>query len=344
MSDLVAAFLAESAAGLAGLKAQLAAMQRDGQNHGGRPDVVGGARRVFAVAADACARLGLPQTAELAKAAETALADFGDDKAVLSADAVGLVELALDRIRLALQSFEATAQDPPADNAILVAALGGMAAAGDAASASDRRHANAPGGAAALIAQLDGMVAGLATTHASLAAAIDDETAAPRPAEAPAKIEAGAAFLVFLAGVRLAAPLSRVAWLEDLPRSGVDRRGDRATVRRNGAALPVLVMGAAPADATVIVCKHGDVTAGLVVDRIVDIARGWDDFAMEIGAPGALGRLTVDGEAIRVIDVDYYLEQARPGWRADGETAPGAAAATPGARLAAALARKSGGS
>jgi two-component system, chemotaxis family, sensor kinase CheA len=137
---------------------------------------------------------------------------------------------------------------------------------------------------------------------------------------------------------RMAIPLARVARLEELPRSVLERVGHELLVQYRGEIMPVLELSslvverrtaprrAATATATaiatdiiqVIVFSHDGAHVGLIVDQIVDIIEQTLGEMRPPGRPGVLGSVVIAGRVTELLDVEAALQRAQPGaaWRA----------------------------
>ncbi|HEV2641532.1 MAG TPA: chemotaxis protein CheA [Candidatus Elarobacter sp.] len=124
--------------------------------------------------------------------------------------------------------------------------------------------------------------------------------------------------LLFDAGASAlqAVPLSRVARLEEIPASRIERADGRYVVQYRGSLLPVVA--ASPAvnvtsgqTRAVIVFNDGPASFGLAVNEIRDIVE--DHLTIELGParPGVLGTAVIGGAAAEIIDVAYFGECSR---------------------------------
>lgn len=131
---------------------------------------------------------------------------------------------------------------------------------------------------------------------------------------------------------RVAIPLSRVARLEELPASDVERlSGGMEMARYHGQLLPLVrvasvlasrphatealtqaLQAAAGASLSVVVTTHARTRVGLVVDAILDIAEV--DFALqrETRRPGVLGSMVVQSRATEFLDVEGTVRAVHP--------------------------------
>ncbi|NBD09530.1 hypothetical protein GTY96_11155 [Corallococcus sp. c25j21] len=131
---------------------------------------------------------------------------------------------------------------------------------------------------------------------------------------------------------RVAIPLSRVARLEELPASDVERlSGGMEMARYHGQLLPLVrvasvlasrqgatetltqaLQAAAGASLSVVVTSHAETRVGLVVDAILDIAEV--DFALqrETRRPGVLGSMVVQSRATEFLDVEGTVRAVHP--------------------------------
>lgn len=149
-----------------------------------------------------------------------------------------------------------------------------------------------------------------------------------RQAAEDANTESGSltSLLLFDAGNEstMAVPLSLVARLEEVPRSNIERSGDRLVVQYRGDLLPLL-----PVDGSygrpeldpqpVIVFSEGQQSMGLMVDQIQDILEERLVIRMQSRRIGVLGTAIVNGKATDIVDTNHYVMQANPAWFTETE-------------------------
>ncbi|MFB1481557.1 chemotaxis protein CheA [Corallococcus sp. RDP092CA] len=131
---------------------------------------------------------------------------------------------------------------------------------------------------------------------------------------------------------RVAIPLSRVARLEELPASDVERlSGGMELARYHGQLLPLVrvasVLEARPGAAgqlardvrlalgeslSVVVTTHADTRVGLVVDAILDVAEVELALQRETRRPGVLGSMVVQSRATEFLDVEGTVRAVHP--------------------------------
>jgi two-component system chemotaxis sensor kinase CheA len=133
---------------------------------------------------------------------------------------------------------------------------------------------------------------------------------------------------------RMALPLSRVARLEELPRSALERTGHELVMQYRGEIVPMIELSmvvverravlrspAPPPDdiMQVIMFSHDGGRIGLIVDQIIDIVEQTLGEARPAARPGVLGSVVIAGRITELLDVDAVLRRAQPGaaWRAE---------------------------
>lgn len=139
------------------------------------------------------------------------------------------------------------------------------------------------------------------------------------------------ALLLFRAGEgsTKAAPLARVARIEETSAAALERSDGRSVLQYRGRLMPVVGVDAQPifsGDARstpLLVFTRGDSSIGLKVDEIVDIVDAPVANDLKAGAIGSRGSLIVAGQATELIDIDFFWS------RAHGEPEPVARAAAP---------------
>jgi two-component system, chemotaxis family, sensor kinase CheA len=136
-------------------------------------------------------------------------------------------------------------------------------------------------------------------------------------------------------GGRMALAMSRVARLEEFPRSVVERVGGREVVQYRNEILPLIELAtalperrtgnrppvdgeqaAAPEHLQVIVASSGGRRLGLVVDRVIDIVEESLEGLRPASRAGVRGCAVIRGRVTEVLDVDAVLQRAEA--RAEG--------------------------
>jgi two-component system chemotaxis sensor kinase CheA len=127
-------------------------------------------------------------------------------------------------------------------------------------------------------------------------------------------------------GGRMAIPLSMVARLEEFDRSAVEKTGSQYVVQYRGEILPLLFLysaldgngtqeGNVQAAETrkdsekiqvVVYTDHGR-SAGLVVDRILDIVESDEVVQSKLAREGTLGMMVTQGRVTELLDVEAVL-------------------------------------
>jgi two-component system chemotaxis sensor kinase CheA len=120
---------------------------------------------------------------------------------------------------------------------------------------------------------------------------------------------------------RLGVPLSMVTRLEEVPRSAVERVGQREVVQYRGQLLPLsrlsgLLGSHAPTDddeqLKVIVYTQGRRSVGLVVDAVVDIATEAPKSRGEVSEYGISGVAVVQERVTELLDMEQAIMAADP--------------------------------
>lgn len=138
-----------------------------------------------------------------------------------------------------------------------------------------------------------------------------------------------AAILMFRAGGKqpFAVPLGLVARLEQIPTERIERSSGELVTQYRGRLMPLMPVSGRIVDERdshpVLVFADGDHSMGLVVDEIVDVVEDRLHVELSSTRPGLLGSAVVAGQATDVIDIAYWLSQARRDWFA-GRTGAGA--------------------
>jgi two-component system chemotaxis sensor kinase CheA len=127
---------------------------------------------------------------------------------------------------------------------------------------------------------------------------------------------------------RMAIPLSRVARLEELPRTVLERVGHELLVQYRGEIMPVVELSSLlverrsperigppmpPSDMIqVVVFSHAGAHIGLVVDQILDIVEDSLANPRPPGRRGVLGSVVIAGRVTELLDVEAVLQHAHP--------------------------------
>jgi two-component system chemotaxis sensor kinase CheA len=127
-------------------------------------------------------------------------------------------------------------------------------------------------------------------------------------------------------GGRMAIPLSLVARLEEFERSAVERTGRQSVVQYRGEILPLIFLysalnakggqegnleasesrGDSEKIQVVVYSDHGR-SAGLVVDRILDIVETDEAVQAKLARKGTLGSMVTQGRVTELLDVEAIL-------------------------------------
>jgi two-component system chemotaxis sensor kinase CheA len=124
---------------------------------------------------------------------------------------------------------------------------------------------------------------------------------------------------------RLAVPLSLVARLEEFPRNSIEHAGGCQVVQYRDHILPlvplrdVLEPGAPnldhpPDPVQVVVFNDGDLSVGLVVDQILDVAEEAVTVRQKSGRKGLLGSAVVGKRVTDFLDLNHVLHAAAEDW------------------------------
>ncbi|MDQ2889467.1 MAG: chemotaxis protein CheA [Gemmatimonadota bacterium] len=157
---------------------------------------------------------------------------------------------------------------------------------------------------------------------ASLAVRAGTETSSTSVTAAPAAAAAAAArsdsLLLFGVGPDAvqAVRLSLVARLEDIPYERLENAGGTRMVQYRGTLLPIVPASAsvtftAGRSNSVIVFNEGSASFGLAVSEIRDIVEEVVKLEVPSTRPGVLGTAVIAGAATDVLDVAYFMNQAR---------------------------------
>ena len=121
--------------------------------------------------------------------------------------------------------------------------------------------------------------------------------------------------------------LANVQRLEEFDATRVERAGSAEVVQYRDRIMPLMHLGKVlfgqpppayvrqdgqPATLQVIVCQREGQTAGLVVDRLIDIVEARVDLAPEGRRHGVLGSAVVQGRVVEMVDVAAVLGEALP--------------------------------
>ncbi|HET8995134.1 MAG TPA: chemotaxis protein CheA, partial [Acetobacteraceae bacterium] len=124
MDDLLADFLTETNESLAELDLALVTLERTPDD----ADTLSQIFRLVHTIKGTCGFLGLPRLERVAHAAESVLGKVRDRKLAVTPDVVSQVLVALDRIKAIVAELGSTANEPPGDDAALIATLEQIAA------------------------------------------------------------------------------------------------------------------------------------------------------------------------------------------------------------------------
>jgi two-component system chemotaxis sensor kinase CheA len=115
-----------------------------------------------------------------------------------------------------------------------------------------------------------------------------------------------------------AVPLSLVARLEEIPFDRIEQVGGSHAVQYRGSLLPLIpanpsVTFTAGRSSSVIVFNEGSTSFGIAVTEIRDIVDDVVNLQLPASRPGVLGTAVIAGAATEMLDVSYYMRQARGG-------------------------------
>jgi two-component system, chemotaxis family, sensor kinase CheA len=122
MDDLLGEFLTETNESLDRVDAELVRFEQDPNN----AKILGNIFRLVHTIKGTCGFLGLPRLEALTHAAETLMGKFRDGMPVTT-DAVSLILVTIDRIKMILREIEADQSEPEGGDGDLIAKLNGMA-------------------------------------------------------------------------------------------------------------------------------------------------------------------------------------------------------------------------
>ncbi len=146
-----------------------------------------------------------------------------------------------------------------------------------------------------------------------------DSKGALATAASSQRSEDRAAILIFRAGKQpFAVPLGLVARLEQIPTERIEQSSGELVTQYRGRLMPLMPVSGRIAEGCashpVLVFADGDRSMGLVVDEIVDVVEDRLRIELSSNRPGLLGSAVVAGQATDVIDIAYWLSQARRDW------------------------------
>ncbi len=123
----------------------------------------------------------------------------------------------------------------------------------------------------------------------------------------------------------MAVPLSLVARLEEIPRSQIERSGDKLVVQYRGNLLPLLPIAGVrdsnpPDPQPVIVFAEGNRSMGLLVHQIQDIIEETLIIRIQSQRQGVLGTAIIGERATEIIDTNHYVTTAFPEWFNDSRS------------------------
>jgi two-component system chemotaxis sensor kinase CheA len=128
------------------------------------------------------------------------------------------------------------------------------------------------------------------------------------------------ALLLFRAGDGglKAAPLAKVARLERVPAGDIEIVGAEAVLQLRGELLPVLSLDGRPAPLPgceqfqpLLILAGEEGPMALAVERIIDVVQERLEIELASSGPGVLGAAVVAGEAVEVLDLDYWRAAGR---------------------------------
>jgi two-component system chemotaxis sensor kinase CheA len=123
------------------------------------------------------------------------------------------------------------------------------------------------------------------------------------------------------AGVHKVLPLSNIARIETVASDRIEQSSGMMLMRHQGRLMPIVA--AAPdvtvrdGDNTVFVISPDGEPFGLLVDSIVDIIEHGLDVEIGGDAPGVIGVADIDGKAVELLDIAFFLEMARASQNGD---------------------------
>ncbi len=133
-------------------------------------------------------------------------------------------------------------------------------------------------------------------------------------------------FLLFHAGegVRKALPLSVIAHIESFAADTIQMSDGMLMTLHKGLLMPIVPVSETfdrvktPAVCVLVVSVGGEMM-GLLIDEIVDIVEERVDIHIASDSPRLIGTAQVRGEAAEILDIAYYMKQARPNAFARGQ-------------------------
>lgn len=134
-------------------------------------------------------------------------------------------------------------------------------------------------------------------------------------------------FLVFDAGAGApkAVPLSLVSRLEEVAVSDIEVSGDQRVVQYRGKLMPLIPFSnkmkvKESGNQAVLVFTEQDRSMGLMVENIIDIVEETMEVQLGADQKGLLGSAVINGKAMDVIDVGYFLGAAHSDWYISKDT------------------------
>ncbi len=129
---------------------------------------------------------------------------------------------------------------------------------------------------------------------------------------------------------RLAVPLSLVARLEEFPQSAIEHAGGGQVVQYRERILPLVSLravlesgasdeGMAADPVQVVVFNDGDISVGMVVDQILDVAEEAVTVRQKSGRKGLLGSAVVGKRVTDFLDLNLVLRESKQAWSAGAD-------------------------
>ncbi len=178
MDDILKDFLAETSDQLDSVAAQLVQFEQEP----GDARIIASIFRLVHTIKGTCGFLGLPRLANIAHSAETLLGKLRDGSEPTH-ERVSLILAAIDRVRLILAELERSAQEPDGSDTDLITAIEMEVSDGE-----ERHFVGDNVDPMSIAAPLDEPVEQAPVAAVASAAPVTAETAAPKPAAAPATI------------------------------------------------------------------------------------------------------------------------------------------------------------
>jgi two-component system chemotaxis sensor kinase CheA len=126
---------------------------------------------------------------------------------------------------------------------------------------------------------------------------------------------------------RMAIPISRIARLEEMPISSLERAGDRSVVQYRGSILPLIhvfdllperrkearkTTGSTAGVLPVVVVRQGERSVGLVIGRIIDTVVGSTRVTRSASRTGVLGCVVLNDRITELLDVEGVIVSTIP--------------------------------